>query len=174
MSRQAPVRRCDWAAGGRLETAYHDLEWGVPVHDDRVLFEFLLLEGAQAGLSWSTILRKREAYRAAFSGFDPESVAGLVGAGATAVVFTTGNGTMIGNAICPVIKLTSNTPVFERMSRDLDLNAGTIVDGTESIAQVGQRVFEHVRDVAAGTTLACAEQSKHREFQIWLATGVTL
>ena len=75
MSRQAPVRRCDWAAGGSLETAYHDREWGVPVHDDRVLFEFLLLEGAQAGLSWSIILKKREAYRAAFSGFDPESVA---------------------------------------------------------------------------------------------------
>ena len=73
--RQSPVRRCDWAAGGSLETAYHDREWGVPVHDDRVLFEFLLLEGAQAGLSWSTILRKREAYRAAFSNFDPESVA---------------------------------------------------------------------------------------------------
>ena len=73
--RQSPVRRCDWAAGGSLETAYHDREWGVPVHDVRVLFEFLLLEGAQAGLSWSTILRKREAYRAAFSNFDPESVA---------------------------------------------------------------------------------------------------
>ncbi len=58
-----------------MEITYHDHEWGVPVHDDRVLFEFLLLEGAQAGLSWSTILRKRDAYRAAFSGFDPEAVA---------------------------------------------------------------------------------------------------
>jgi DNA-3-methyladenine glycosylase I len=55
--------------------AYHDREWGVPVHDDRTLFEFLLLEGAQAGLSWETILRKRENYRAAFAGFDPEAVA---------------------------------------------------------------------------------------------------
>jgi DNA-3-methyladenine glycosylase I len=55
--------------------AYHDTEWGVPQHDDRVLFEFLILEGAQAGLSWSTILAKREAYRKAFSGFDPAKVA---------------------------------------------------------------------------------------------------
>jgi DNA-3-methyladenine glycosylase I len=54
---------------------YHDEEWGVPVHDDRVLFEFLILEGAQAGLSWSTILRKRESYREAFAGFDPVRVA---------------------------------------------------------------------------------------------------
>ena len=69
------VIRCPWAASGALEIEYHDREWGVPVHDDRVFFEFLILEGAQAGLSWSTILRKREAYRAAFAGFDPARVA---------------------------------------------------------------------------------------------------
>jgi DNA-3-methyladenine glycosylase I len=68
------TRRCAWAATGPLETAYHDAEWGVPVHDDRRLFEFLILEGAQAGLSWSTILRKRDAYRRAFDAFDPEKV----------------------------------------------------------------------------------------------------
>ncbi len=66
--------RCRWASTP-LSVAYHDLEWGVPVHDDRVLFEFLTLEGAQAGLSWETILKKREAYRQAFSGFDPAAVA---------------------------------------------------------------------------------------------------
>ena len=66
--------RCVWARTP-LGIAYHDAEWGVPVHDDRVLFEFLTLEGAQAGLSWETILRKREAYRGAFAGFDPERVA---------------------------------------------------------------------------------------------------
>jgi len=66
--------RCAWAATP-LGIAYHDAEWGVPVHDDRVLFEFLLLEGAQAGLSWETILRKRAAYRKAFAGFDPRKVA---------------------------------------------------------------------------------------------------
>jgi DNA-3-methyladenine glycosylase I len=66
--------RCDWAQSA-LAIAYHDTEWGVPVHDDRVLFEFLILEGAQAGLSWETILRKRDAYRRAFDQFDPARVA---------------------------------------------------------------------------------------------------
>lgn len=70
----ASVRRCDWATT-ELGIAYHDTEWGVPRHDDRTLFEFLILEGAQAGLSWETILRKRSSYRAAFDGFDPEAVA---------------------------------------------------------------------------------------------------
>ncbi len=69
-----PVR-CGWVGADPLYVAYHDLEWGVPVHDDRLLFEFLVLEGAQAGLSWSTILRKREGYRAAFAGFDVQRVA---------------------------------------------------------------------------------------------------
>jgi len=67
-------KRCDWAKTD-LSIAYHDHEWGVPVHDDRKLFEFLILEGAQAGLSWEIILNKREGYRAAFSGFDPAKVA---------------------------------------------------------------------------------------------------
>jgi len=67
--------RCWWCGDDPLLIAYHDTEWGVPVHDDRVLFEFLTLEGAQAGLSWLTVLRKREAYRAAFSNFDVQSVA---------------------------------------------------------------------------------------------------
>jgi DNA-3-methyladenine glycosylase I len=69
------MKRCGWVRDDPLYAAYHDEEWGVPVHDDGVLFEFLLLEGAQAGLSWSTILRKREGYRKAFSGFDPRRVA---------------------------------------------------------------------------------------------------
>jgi DNA-3-methyladenine glycosylase I len=69
------VVRCGWCGTDPLYVAYHDEEWGVPVHDDRTLFEFLVLEGAQAGLSWITILRKREAYRAAFDHFEPEAVA---------------------------------------------------------------------------------------------------
>src|SRR5216110_2551714 len=67
-------KRCDWARTEPL-IAYHDKEWGVPVHDDRTLFEFLILEGAQAGLSWETILRKRTNYRKAFDNFDPVKVA---------------------------------------------------------------------------------------------------
>jgi len=69
--------RCAWAGSDPLYRDYHDLEWGAPVHDDRLLFEFLSLEGAQAGLSWITILRKREAYRRAFAAFQPEVVAGF-------------------------------------------------------------------------------------------------
>jgi DNA-3-methyladenine glycosylase I len=68
------VKRCAWPRT-ELDIAYHDKEWGVPVHDDRVLFEFLTLEGAQAGLSWSTILNKRQNYRRAFADFDPARVA---------------------------------------------------------------------------------------------------
>ncbi len=67
--------RCHWASGSELTIRYHDEEWGVPAHDDRTLFEFLILEGAQAGLSWQTILNKRENYRAAFDQFDPGRVA---------------------------------------------------------------------------------------------------
>ncbi len=74
VSTEKAVVRCGWARNP-LSIAYHDREWGVPQHDDRVLFEFLILEGAQAGLSWDTILKKRENYRAAFDGFDPAKVA---------------------------------------------------------------------------------------------------
>lgn len=69
------TQRCAWAGDDPLYIAYHDQEWGVPVHDDRTLFEFILLEGAQAGLSWITILKKRENYRQAFDGFDPARIA---------------------------------------------------------------------------------------------------
>lgn len=68
-------QRCPWCGSDPLYVAYHDREWGVPVHDDRKLFEMLVLEGAQAGLSWLTILKRREAYRRAFAGFDPVKVA---------------------------------------------------------------------------------------------------
>ncbi len=68
------MKRCEWANKDELEQSYHDSEWGVPIHDDRSLFEFLILEGAQAGLSWSTILRKREGYRKAFDNFDARKI----------------------------------------------------------------------------------------------------
>src|SRR5262245_34236047 len=106
-------------------------------------------------------------------GYDQESTPGLVAAGATVVVFTTGRGTTIGNAIAPVIKLASNTPIFERMSNDLDLSAGGVIDGTETIDEVGKRVFDHIVDVANGTQ-AKAEIHKHREFQFWAEQTVSL
>lgn len=68
------MKRCDWANGNELEKSYHDNEWGMEIHDDRSLFEFLVLEGAQAGLSWSTILRKREGYRKVFDNFDARKI----------------------------------------------------------------------------------------------------
>jgi DNA-3-methyladenine glycosylase I len=70
-----PLKRCPWAGTDPLYVRYHDHEWGVPVHNDRRLFEMLILEGAQAGLSWSTILKKRPAYRRAFDSFDPAKIA---------------------------------------------------------------------------------------------------
>lgn len=86
MGRLGPtVKRCVWAAGPEM-TRYHDEEWGVPVHDDRRLFELLVLEGAQAGLSWSTILAKRAAYRRAFARFEPRAVAGFTAARARALL----------------------------------------------------------------------------------------
>lgn len=74
MRRVAPIARCGWARTD-LSIPYHDREWGVPVHEDRLHFEFLVLEGAQAGLSWETVLRKRPRYREVFDGFDPAQVA---------------------------------------------------------------------------------------------------
>ncbi len=75
MKASSPLKRCAWSGNDPLYVEYHDTEWGVPVHDDLKLFEFLILEGMQAGLSWITILRKRENFRRAFAGFDPEKVA---------------------------------------------------------------------------------------------------
>src|SRR5262245_37712765 len=76
---KSQISRCTWVNADPAMIDYHDREWGVPVHDDRTHFEFLVLEAAQAGLSWSTVLRKREGYRRAFSGFDPQKVARYAG-----------------------------------------------------------------------------------------------
>lgn len=75
MPKSAFITRCPWSGNNPLMVEYHDKEWGVPVHDDRLLFEFLILEGAQAGLSWQTVLNKRDAYRKAFSKFDAKKIA---------------------------------------------------------------------------------------------------
>lgn len=75
MAQQKEITRCGWCGSDELYCAYHDEEWGVPMYDDRALFELLILEGAQAGLSWITVLRRRETYRAAFDQFDPHKIA---------------------------------------------------------------------------------------------------
>jgi DNA-3-methyladenine glycosylase I len=82
--------RCDWAGSDPLYIKYHDTEWGVPLHDDRQLFEFLILDGFQAGLSWLTILKKRENYRAAFDNFDPLKIASYKSAKKNALLSNAG------------------------------------------------------------------------------------
>jgi DNA-3-methyladenine glycosylase I len=90
MKEPATIQRCEWSRGDELMREYHDREWGTPVHDDRKLFEFLLLEGAQAGLSWLTILRRRENYRKAFAGFAVEKIARYTARKKTALLEDTG------------------------------------------------------------------------------------
>jgi len=90
MKEPATIQRCEWSKRDELMREYHDREWGTPVHDDRKLFEFLLLEGAQAGLSWLTILRRRENYRKAFDGFAVEKIARYTARKKTALLEDTG------------------------------------------------------------------------------------
>jgi altronate dehydratase len=107
-------------------------------------------------------------------GYDQESTPALVAGGATVVVFTTGRGSTIGNAIVPVIKLTSNNAIFRRMSGDLDLSAGGVIDGVETLDDVAGRLFEYIRQTAGGEIQTKAEQVKHREFQVWSEQAVSL
>jgi altronate dehydratase len=107
-------------------------------------------------------------------GYDQESTPALVAGGATVVVFTTGRGSTIGNAIVPVIKLASNSAIFRRMSGDLDLSAGGIIDGVDTIDGVAERLFEYILQTAGGEIQTKAEQVKHREFQVWSEQAVSL
>ena len=107
-------------------------------------------------------------------GYDQYSTPGLVAAGANVVAFTTGRGTTIGNAIAPVFKIASNTKIFEQMRDDLDVNAGTVLDGTESVAEVGRRIFIEMVKIASGEKPALAEEWRHTEFQIWSEDAIAL
>jgi len=106
--------RCSWASN-ELNIPYHDTEWGVPVHDDNKLFEFLILEGAQAGLSWDTILKKREAYREAFAGFDPAKVARFSDAKLAKLLTNEG---IIRNRL-KIASAVSNAKAFLKVQREL-------------------------------------------------------
>ena len=106
-------------------------------------------------------------------GYDQYSTPGLVAAGATIVGFTTGRGTTIGNAVAPVFKISSNTPCFEQMPEDIDVNAGSILDGHETVGQVGRRIYREIVRWASGDPVF-AEQWKHCEFQIWQQEAVNL
>ncbi|MSR65436.1 MAG: altronate dehydratase [Verrucomicrobiae bacterium] len=105
--------------------------------------------------------------------YDQESMPGQIASGAQIGCFTTGRGTGIGNAIAPIIKFASNTPMATRMAGDMDVNAGTIVDGTETIDQVGRNIFDEIIAVANGK-ICKAELNKHREFAIWNENGISL
>ena len=141
-----PKLRCQWARNELLE-AYHDAEWGVPQHDDRVLFEFLILEGAQAGLSWETILKKRDAYRSAFKGFDPRKVAKFTPADVQRLM---GDAGIVRNRL-KISSAVSNAKAFLDVQRDLGsfdqyvwqfVGGKPIVNAWDSIKQVPAKTAE--------------------------------
>lgn len=106
-------------------------------------------------------------------GNDVESTTAMVGSGATVVLFTTGLGTPTGNPIAPVIKISSNTRLFEKMPDIIDINTGTIIEGTETIEQAGERILEYVISVASGETICAADRNDQQDFIPW-KRGVSL
>jgi len=142
-------RRCGWARDP-LDVQHHDEEWGVPEHDDRRLFEFLILEGAQAGLSWLTILRKRDAYRRAFAGFDVERMARFSDSDVRRLLGDAG-GTPIQNAWTSLSEVPTETDVSRALSRDLGKRGFRFVGPTicyafmQSVGMVNDHVVDCFR-----------------------------
>ena len=160
MDTTAPIR-CAWAGSDPLYLAYHDREWGVPVHDDRLLFEFMTLEGAQAGLSWITILRKREAYRAAFAGFDPEAVARFDRAKVAELL---GNAGIVRNRL-KVASTVTNAQAFLKVREEFgtfDAYMWGFVDG-----QPIRNAWKSMAEIPASTPLsdALSKDLKRRGFR---------
>jgi DNA-3-methyladenine glycosylase I len=148
MNQQNSIQRCAWAGSDPLYLAYHDREWGVPIHDEQLLFEFLILEGAQAGLSWITILKKREAYRAAFSGFDPVLVASF---DAEKVAELLANSGIVRNRL-KVASAISNARAFLAIQEELgsfDAYLWAFVDGRPL-----QNAWADPKEVPASTALS--------------------
>src|ERR1700686_4929125 len=140
------VVRCTWASN-ELSILYHDREWGVPQHDDRVLFEFLILEGAQAGLSWDTILRKRENYRSAFAGFDAARVAKF---GEKKIASLLGDAGIVRNRL-KIVSAVGNAKAFLAVQKEFGsfdeyiwgLNGGRVrINGWRSITELPARTAE--------------------------------
>ena len=153
--------RCIWAGGDPLYREYHDREWGVPVHDDRLLFEFLTLEGAQAGLSWITILKKRAAYRQAFAGFHPETVAGF---GETELQQLLGNAGIVRNRL-KLASTVDNARAFLALQQEFGSFDGYLwrfVDGAPL-----QNAWRNHAEVPAVTALsdALSRDLKRRGFR---------
>jgi DNA-3-methyladenine glycosylase I len=155
------LTRCAWAGSDPLYQAYHDQDWGVPVHDDRTLFEFLTLEGAQAGLSWITILRKRASYRAAFADFDPEVVARF-DEGKVAELL--GNPGIVRNRL-KVASTISNAQAFLKVQEEFgsfDTYQWSFVGGVPI-----QNAWQSMREVPASTPIsdAMSKDLKKRGFR---------
>lgn len=154
-------RRCDWANNGEIYEKYHDNEWGVPVHDDRKLFEFIVLETAQAGLSWITILKKREGYRKAFKNFDPKKVAKMTKADVSRLLK---DPSIIRNRL-KIESTISNAKAFLEIQREFGSFA------KYSWARVGGRPIrikrKTLKDLPAKTELAevWAKELKKRGFK---------
>jgi len=139
------MNKCTWALAGPLEEHYHDHEWGVPVHDDRLLFEFLVLEGAQAGLSWATILKKRDGYRKAFDNFDVATVAAFDERKINALL---NNPDIVRNRL-KVQSAVSNAQAFLKIQQEFgsfDSYIWRFVDGRPL-----QNAWQQHRDVPANT-----------------------
>lgn len=148
MTDQHEITRCTWCGSDPLYCSYHDREWGVPVRDDRHLFEFLTLEGAQAGLSWLTILRKRAAYRAAFAGFDPDLVARFDAVRISELLENPG---IVRNRL-KVESAVTNARAFLRIQEEFGSFAAyqwRFVDGRPL-----QGVWRSVRDIPASTPVS--------------------
>ncbi|MEX0331791.1 MAG: DNA-3-methyladenine glycosylase I [Puniceicoccaceae bacterium] len=158
--------KCDWCRGNDLYEDYHDTEWGVPCFDDRVLFEFVLLEGAQAGLSWLTILRRREYYRRAFAEFDPEKVARFTSKDEQRLL---GDEGIIRNRL-KVASAVSNARCFLEIQEAFGSFAAYIwqfVDG-----QPIQNTFRSMKELPASTPLsdAISKDMKQRGFKFFGTT----
>jgi len=154
-------KRCPWPSEDSAYLAYHDAEWGVPVHDDRVLFEFLLLEGAQAGLAWITVLRKREGYQRAFAGFDPAKVARFDARRRKRILESA---EIVRNRL-KVESATSNARAFLALQKEFgsfDAWLWDFVDGRPV-----QNAFRRMADVPAETptSLALSRELKRRGFR---------
>jgi len=138
------IKRCDWA---RTEPsiAYHDKEWGVPLHDDRALFEFLILEGAQAGLSWETILKKRDNYRAAFDNFEPSKVARYNDRKVAKLLSDPG---IVRNRlkIAAAVKNARSFLAVQEEFGSFDSYLWRFVDGRPKKRRRGQRILAHTPD----------------------------
>jgi DNA-3-methyladenine glycosylase I len=152
------VTRCAWAESDPLLAAYHDEEWGVPVHDDVALFELLTLEGAQAGLSWLTVLRKRDGYRRAFAGFDPAAVARLGGADVGRLLADPGIIRHRGKIEATIANAHAVLAVQEELG-SLDTLVWSFVDGTPVVNRSGSVPAE------TPTSRALSKELRRRGFR---------